>query len=322
MTVKTLRSAFRRTRLTPKTEQKLNEFVTKLVEKVRGKSSVALTRSQNLRTWEIWRGLGDYQDNNFPATCLPRTRQLLKDLAAQEGVVVDGFFARLPHISAATCYLLTSPLAVLLAAPCEVRIGPLLKSAKKLRTPQDFLAFRTQDERFRYWQAHCVVSLIMRILAQADVEISRELKSGRSIVAPILPAIRNGKLHLPIRLLLERWANLLNVSYKKMSAQGKGRLDEEDSRRKLESWLNNEHTPSIESIRILLEGIVPNQQEREWAVKRYRIALLLTHLFEVLQLALPHVGVAERISLFVTFHRHRSGAEMRANNFPPSSHTG
>ena len=93
----------------------------------------------------------------------------------------------------------------------------------------------------------------MNLLSSVDLEFSAAHeklwpKPGTmpSVVEGILPITFEGKVRLPVKRLIERWRDILGSSLRKMSAPDKAWLNPEMTRRKLESWVNDEHDPSID----------------------------------------------------------------------------
>jgi hypothetical protein len=326
VTEKTLRAALRNPTNTPRTTTRLVDLELKIIAKVGAKLPHKLVGKglPFLWNWEQWSGLADHVDVNFERTLFPKTRDHLRNLATQERDMVQKCLDLMPNPASAVEHLLTNPFSRLLCAKGEVPTDPLLTASKALRSGADFKHFCTSPD-FRLWHAHCVVSLLMSLLSSVDLEFSAAHeklwpKPGTmpSVVEGILPITSEGKVRLPVKRLIERWRDILGSSLRKISVPDKAWLDPEMTRRKLESWVTDEHDPSIGSIQNLLKRLVPNEWERNVAEAEFQIALLLSNAYRATENALPHTKIHERIRMFHTFHRHwRQQRSTRGKSPPP-----
>ena len=312
---KTLRTLEHRRRLTRKTEEKLAALERKVVETFGAKSSIPLTGDaiRNLSNWEEWFRFADYSDVNLPKDFLPKTRRHIRLLARKEENMVQGFLRAGPDLVASTVYLLQNPFARMLCAEGELPTGGIIRAAKELKGTRDFGRFYAENPDLRHWHGHCVVSLLMSILAAANLEASHAHKTTRSVIEPMLPIAEKGKVVRPVVRLLKRWRSIKGKSVKAMSALCKGDEDEEDARRKWESWETEECCPLIGSIQTVLSKIAPNQRERALGEVRFQTALLLDGLYRLTEAKLPQIGMEERLRMFQTFGRHRRDQEMTSS---------
>src|SRR5207249_11076444 len=115
--------------------------------------------------------------------------------------------------------------------------------------------FLNHNTTFLRWLTHCRVSLLMDILALADIEYSQnhilsesataqKLRSV-SMVAPILPRFRDKKLMLPIPLLLERLKEGKRIRlWKQLAVYIHGVDKPEEKCRVLRRWRSGKRVPT------------------------------------------------------------------------------
>jgi hypothetical protein len=206
--------------------------------------------------------------------------------------------------------------------PCEI-----LNALPKMKSRSDLERFRVSNPHFKEWYMHCVISLLMNILASADLEFMQNhvLEEGaprweleqRSVVLRILPQVVDGKLELPIPTLLKLWQEVFKFpSVRQIAANIPKVKDLNEKARMWRRWLRGKHLPSAKKVQGILENLVKHEGVRELAFRRYQIALLLTQLYRSLKKAWPESTVEDRVRLFQTFSEHRlkllSGLERAA----------
>jgi len=262
--------------------------------------------------WHEWLNLADYADDNLPAEFLPRTRDYVRKLALQERKVVRDL-AGCRDCKQAAARLVNNPFTCRLCP--EIPAKNVIRQIPVMRTKKD-MRLLNKNKIFRRWLTHCRISLLMDILALADIEFCKNhilpesatvqrLRSA-SMVAPILPSIRYNKSELPLPLLFERFRQGKQISWRKLARYIGGRTALQEKWRMLKRWRSGKRRTSDYSIQRFLSNLLQHESEefRAVALLRYRIALLLTNLHARVK-KLRTVTRAQRLQMFHTFHKHR-----------------
>jgi len=260
--------------------------------------------------WHEWDGFARYEDANLPGCFLPATRNFIRCRAMAEREVAVSIAAA-PDVRSAVVALVDNPLARVLCP----EIGPtrLLHDLEQPTNQGDLERFGAANPLLKRWRVHCMVSLLMEILAHADIEFCREhlLPENacteelvrNSMILRILPTIANGTLIRPIPALLECWSESA-TSYRKLALMIPGASKKEKANM-FKRWRKGKHIPIGHSIEGFLHNLIPNEHGCQIALLRYRIALLLHGLYIAVENALPGTSDQDRVRMFQTFVQHR-----------------
>ena len=264
--------------------------------------------------WEAFTGRGD---GNPAINVLPETRKTIQRLAIAERDVAR-CIAAAPDLQSAVVSLVDNPLARLLCS--DNTAATILQHLPKLKSVSDLKEFAS-DPVFKRWQVHCVVSLLMNILAKADLEYCKDyipLKGAssepleRSMVLRILPRVSAETAILPLPALLQCWyesgkSKGKGFSYRQMAKMIPGPTNTENKAKMLRLWRQGKHIPDKHGIEGIIKGLIPeHESDRQVARVRYHIAQLLHRLYRSVEQAWPGSTVRERVRLFQTFVQHRS----------------
>ena len=317
MTDKTLRKALSSQTHTPRTSTKLADLNEQIAKGLGMKSLIADVPSEVVGTrlcWHEWLHLANCNADNLPADFLPHTRDYIRKLALYERQIVQALAGCGPDCERAVVRLINNRLTRKLCT--EIPAKTVIRQIRDMRTKEDYLRFLPKHSLFLRWLTHCRISLLMDILALADIEYyktyllpenatAQKLHSV-SMVAPILPGMRDGKLALPIPLLFERFKNGKRIpSWILLARYIGGCTSLRAKYEMLKRWRRGKPIPSVDTIKCFLDNLIQHERLRADALRRYRVALLLTNLHAGVKRTLPEVYDDQRLQMFHTFHGHR-----------------
>jgi hypothetical protein len=314
---KTIKKALRSRRHTLGTSKKLSKLESPIEQCFGIKIFDITVPDEVLRTglcWWEWRELADLIDNGRAADFLPRTTHYFRKLALWEKKTAEEIESCKPDYEQGLVRLIDNQFVKMLCP--EISPKTILRDVPPLRTLEDVVCFRDRSRLFKEWLIHCRVSLLMDLLAHADIEYckmhilpkgstTQELRSTSPVVG-ILPTTRGNKLVLPISLLFERWFELSKLpSWRQFAKNIPGNTELNEKSKILRRWRNGSHIPSEYSIQGFLANWLKREDERDLGLLRFRIARFLTKLYQSLQKALPDTDDEQRVQMFWSFHRHR-----------------
>ena len=254
--------------------------------------------------WSQWFDFALRGDNIIPIIELPFTRRYLAKVALEERDLMKSMLEQSP--GGRVQVLLNHSFVRRLCTSEELVVEPLKQAVCK--SPK----LLQKNHLFRRWKAHCRVSVLMDILAAADLEFCDGFKdhsafSGRDIsfFAPILPT--GNRYTSPVWRLLKRWRDFVSdKSWGQFAERLAGYADPENTRTSISRWKKGTVIPNVDTFQAFLRDHIPHADVRRTARIRMHMAVLMANLYkDVLKIA-PKTTHSERLLMFATFKRHRA----------------